>query len=303
MKPSGSNAVVLAALAGNIAVAVTKFIAAALTGSTAMLTEGVHSLVDTANQVLLLVGQKRAVEPPSESHPFGYGMETYFWSFVVAVMIFLAGGAVSIWEGVRHVMTPAEIDQPLINFAVLALCALFEGLSFSKAYAEYRRIAAGSGVPLLQFLSISKDPSLFGTLLEDGAALLGLGVAALGIAGAAWAHSPWSDGAASIGIGLLLLCSAAFMANETRSLIAGEAAAPGVEKRIRAAAEGSLGPLRMRSLATLQLGPGNILVVVTIEGTADAALSTWARVATDMRRACHAADARVSDIVFRAADV
>jgi cation diffusion facilitator family transporter len=290
---------VLAALAGNLAVSATKFVASAVTGSTAMLTEGVHSLVDSANQMLLLVGQRRAAEPPTESHPFGYGMETYFWSFIVVVMILLAGSAVSIWEGVAHIRAPVQIAHPAVNFLVLALSAVFEGLSFSRAYAEYRRVVAGSGVLLFQFLSLSKDPSVFGTLVEDGAALLGLAIAAVGVAGATWGHWAWSDGAASIGIGVLLLCSAAFMANETRSLIAGEAAAPSVENRIRDAAAGALGPLQMRALTTLQLGPRNILVVITLEASNDVALSAWKSAAEQIRRACLGADDRVSEVVFR----
>jgi cation diffusion facilitator family transporter len=296
---SGSTGVVLIAFGGNIAVAATKFVAAAFTGSTAMLTEGVHSLVDTANQMLLLVGQRRAAKPPTQGHPFGYGMETYFWSFVVAVLILLAGGALSIWEGVEHIVAPVDIAHPAVNFLVLALSALFEVASFARAYAEYRRIVAGSDVGLLRFLSLSKDPSLFGTLLEDGAALLGLAFAAIGLAGAAWRHLAWSDGAASIAIGLLLISSAAFMANEIRSLIAGEAAAPVIERRLREAANSALGPLRMRSLATLQLGPRQILVVITLDVTNDVDLVGWARTAKHIRDACHAVDERVSDILFR----
>jgi cation diffusion facilitator family transporter len=300
-RTSGSGRVVITALAGNLAVAASKFAAFALSGSTALLTEGVHSLVDTADQVLLLVGQRRAARAADRSHPFGYGQEAYFWSFVVALLIFLAGGLVSVAQGWRRIFNPVALERPLVSFGVLGVSTVFEGLSFAVAYREYRRIVAGSEVTLLGFLRLSKDPSVFGTLLEDGAALIGLLLAAAGVSAATWLHLAWADGAASVLIGALLLAVALFMANETRSLIAGESAAPVIEARLRAAAEAAAPPFRLADLVTLQLGPRAILVVATLEGDPRASLAATERCAARVKAACAAADPRTREVLLRLA--
>lgn len=266
---TATNRVVLAALAGNLGIAVTKLLAFAATRSTAMLTEAVHSFVDTADQILLLIGQKRADRPADDTHPFGYGMEIYFWGFIVALMIFLAGGAFSIWQGVEKILHPAELDRPWINLIVLAVSAVFEGTSFRVAYRQYREVVRGKTVrgreiKLWRFLSTSKDPGLYTTLLEDGAALTGLAFAAIGVVGAGWLGLDWMDGAASAAIGLLLVAVALFMANETRSLIAGESAAEPIVEAARAAVTGDPRVLAIFEVASLQLGPRNILLAVTL---------------------------------------
>jgi cation diffusion facilitator family transporter len=295
-KVEGSTRVVLAALAGNVAIAATKLAAFALTRSTSMLTEAIHSLVDTGNQLLLLVGQSRSARPPSASHPFGYGMEAYFWSFVVALMIFLAGGGVSVWEGIERLRHPAPIERAWLSFAVLGASAVFESLSFREGYRQYRRIVGRADIRLVRFLRLSKDPSVFGTLLEDGAALAGLALAALGVAGSILLHLAWADGAASIAIGVLLIGVALFLANETRSLIAGEAAAPTIERTIRDAAQSAAGDLAICDLATLQLGPRVILVAVSIESP------DLSRAAMDnISAACRRAESRVQHVLFRPA--
>lgn len=298
----GARKVVLAALAGNLAIAATKFAAFAFTASTAMLTEGIHSLVDTGDQMLLLIGQKRAARAPNDSHPFGYGMETYFWSFIVALMIFLAGGAVAIWEGVEKILHPAPVTLPLVSFGVLAASALFEGLSFRTAYREYRQIVRGRDIRLVSFLRHSKDPNIFATLLEDGAALTGLALAAAGVAGSTLLGWAWADGAASVLIGLLLVAVAIFLANETRSLIAGEAAAPIIKDCVREAVgrAARLGePLRLR---TLHLGPRTILVTVAwrFKGEPSYAevMEGLAEITADIR----SADPRVCDVLFEFPD-
>lgn len=295
---SGARKVVLAALSGNLAIAVTKFVAFAFTGSTAMLTEGIHSLVDTGDQVLLLIGQKRAARPPDPSHPFGYGLETYFWSFIVALMIFLAGGAVAIWEGAERIVHPSAMSRPGINFAVLAASAVFEGLSFRTAYREYRNTVRGRNVRLYGFLRNSKDPNVFATLLEDGAALVGLGLAAVGIAGSTFLHLPWADGAASIAIGILLISVAAFMANETRSLIAGEAAAPDIVQKARdtLAACGDLGALGQ--MRTLHLGPQNILVAIDWRFDPELDLERRNQAAAELASRVRTADPRIHHVLF-----
>jgi cation diffusion facilitator family transporter len=299
---AGARKVVLAALAGNLAIAVTKFIAFAFSGSTAMLTEAIHSLVDTGDQLLLLVGQHRAAQPANASHPFGYGMETYFWSFIVALMIFLAGGAAAIWQGVERIRDPLPVNHPLISICVLAASALFEGLSFRTAYREYRRAVHCRNIRLLSFLRLSKDPNVFATILEDGAALTGLALAAAGVAGSAILGWHWADGLASVLIGVLLISVAAFMANETRSLIAGEAAADFIEENVRGALDqcAYLGQLvRMR---TLHLGPQNILVAVCWRFDRSlsyaAALAGILKIQADIRTA----EPRVADVLFEFVD-
>ena len=294
----GALKVVLAALAGNLAIAITKFVAFAFTASTAILTEGIHSLVDTADQVLLLIGQRRAARPPDASHPFGYGMETYFWSFIVALMIFLAGGAVAIWEGVEKVLHPTPVSHPWISFGVLGASALFEGLSFRTAYREYRNIVRGRDIRLLSFLRDSKDPNVFATILEDGTALTGLALAAAGVAGSTLLGWRWADGAASVLIGVLLVGVAAFLANETRSLIAGEAAVPSIEERVRRALDGCTHLGELVRLRTLHLGPQNILVAVCWRFRGEPlyaiARAAFAEIEADIR----AADPRVGDVLF-----
>ena len=304
---SGSTRVVLAALAGNLGVAAVKAAAFALTRSTAMLSEAVHSLVDTADQLLLLVGERRAARPPDEGHPFGYGMEMYFWSFIAALLIFFAGGAAAVWQGVSHVLHPHPIERPWVSFAVLAASAVFEAYSLRTAYREYRAVVEGAGevVGVFRFIRLSKDPGVFTTLLEDGAALAGLGLAALGTAASAWLGQTWADGAASIAIGLLLLAVAGVLTNESRSLIAGETAAPPIQRRIRAAAETALGEAAvrngdLRSVTSLQFGPRMILVFVDVDYPPAASREEARATAARLVRAIRASDPRVRQVAFDA---
>jgi cation diffusion facilitator family transporter len=294
----GSRKVVLVALSGNLAIAVTKFGAFALTRSTAVLTEALHSLVDTADQLLLLVGQRRAARAPNPRHPFGYGMETYFWSFTVALMIFLAGGVAAVWQGVGRILAPEPISRPAISFAVLGASALFEGLSFRTAYREYRSIVRGREVRLVSFLKGSKDPNVFATLLEDGAALIGLALAALGVAGAVFLHLAWADGAASVAIGLLLVTIALFLANETRSLIAGESAAPPLEAAVRDALEKATRDGEVTRLRTLHLGPQTVLVALGWRTSAFAAVGEMQAEVARLTACVRSADPRISEVLF-----
>ena len=288
----GSARVVLIALAGNLAIALVKFVAWMFTGSTALFTEAIHSLVDTGDQLLLLVGQTRAKKPPDATHPLGYGMETYFWSFIVALMVFLVGGAVSIWQGIERIRHPAPIEHPWLSYVVLGASAVFEGTSFMAAYREYCYIVRGRRIPLWQFIKLSKDPGVFSTLMEDGAAVTGLAIAALGVTGAAYLHAPWADGAASIAIGLLLVWVATFLANETRSLIAGEAAAPAVVEAVNDLICQDRRVVGLDEVLSLHLGPSNILFAASVrfqEGLSgadvlDAAQELAARVKTADKR-------------------
>lgn len=258
-----SKLAIYAAAGGNMAIAVAKLVAFTVTGSSAMLTEGIHSVVDTGNQGLLLLGLKRAARPPDAGHPFGHGMELYFWSFVVAMMVFALGGAFSVYEGVHKVMNPEPMSRAWINFLVLGLSILFEGGSFMVAFREHRR-RSGPG-RFFASLRSSKDPSLFAVLLEDAGALIGLVMALIGISVAVVFDLPQADGYASIGIGVLLTFIAAFMANETRSLLTGEGASAVTVAHVRRILETDPRVEKVIEVLSLHLGPQEILVGVTID--------------------------------------
>jgi cation diffusion facilitator family transporter len=259
--------VVLVALGCNLGIAVAKFVAAAWTGSSAMLSEAIHSLVDTSNQGLLLLGIKRSQRPADAFHPFGYSKELYFWSFVVAILLFSLGAGVAMYEGVEKLIDPHPVTDPLVNYAVLAVAFALEGISALKALSEFN--GRRGKVPLLVALRASKDPALFTVLLEDMAALAGLTIAAVGIGISDLTNTPTADGYASILIGLLLGAVAAFMSIEIRSLIIGEAASPVVLAGIReaiAAEEGVGRPIRaVNEIRTMHLGPTDILVAVSVD--------------------------------------
>ncbi|CAN5188689.1 cation diffusion facilitator family transporter [soil metagenome] len=289
-----SKSVVLAALAGNLAIAVVKFTAFGFTRSTAMLTEAIHSLVDTIDQALLLVGEARGRKPADATHPFGYGLEIYFWSFTVALMVFVLGGTVSIYEGVLKLRYGGEVQAPWISYPVLGVSFLFEGASFAVSWRAYRKVVAGRRVGVIGFIRRSKDPNLYTTLLEDGAALIGLVLAALGTFGAAQLKLPWADGAASVAIGVLLVAVAATLANETRSLIADEAADPDVKRKLDDAAASAACASQVTEIATLHLGPNAILVCVTLQE-----LEPGAGATAELTERLQAVDDRVARIYFR----
>ena len=294
-----SSRVVYSALGGNILVAASKYAAAAVSGSSAMLTEAIHSTADCTNQLLLLIGIRRGRLAADASHRFGYGMEIYFWTFVVAVLVLLAGGAYSVFQGAERISHPAVIQSPRLSLGVLFLSALFEGASFRVAYREYKRVEArhGRAVGLIQFIKWSKDPSLYESLLEDGAALIGLVIAAAGIVASAYFELPRADGAASLLIGLLLLANGTAILIATRSLIAGEAVAPPVLQERWAAVRAFDRDSRVRDLATLHLGPSCILVAVTLSPPVDGVSDE--ELAAGLERVLKAADPRVLDVLFR----
>jgi len=222
MSTSSSKKVIFAALIGNSMIAVTKFIAASMTGSSAMLSEGIHSLVDTGNQVLLLHGLKQASRPADKYFPYGHGKEIYFWSFVVAILIFALGAGISLYEGYHHVMNPVEMTNPMINYIVLSLAIVFEGVSLYIAAKEFSATKGDLGY--LEAVKKGKDPSLFVVLFEDAAAMLGLFVALLGIIAAQVTGIAMFDGIASMIIGVILALTAFWMAVETKGLLIGESA-------------------------------------------------------------------------------
>jgi cation diffusion facilitator family transporter len=294
---NSSTTVVYAALAGNLAIAATKFVAFALTGSSAMLTEAIHSSVDTGNQGLLLLGLARARKPPSQTHPFGYGMEVYFWAFVVALLIFALGGAFSIYEGVLKILRPEPIERAWINFLVIGLAILFEGGSFLVAWREFRVLTRGT--PLLRAIRRSKDPSVFAVLLEDGAALAGLAIAALGVAGSAVFGIPWADGAASVAIGVLLVLVAIFLANETRSLLTGESASPRIVEAVREMLAADPRIDTVAEVLSMHLGPQEILLGVTLDFHDDLTAGEIEDAADDFAVRIRAIDARITRVFVR----
>ena len=263
MAAHSSKTVVYAALVGNGLIAVSKFAAAAYTGSSAMLSEAIHSVVDTGNQGLMLHGMRRAARPPDPGHPFGHGKELYFWAFVVAILIFAVGGGISIYEGVRKVLHPHPITDVWVNYVVLFAAIAFEAGAWFVAFREFRRRRGEAGY--VQAVRASKDPALFTVLLEDTAALLGLLVALTGIALGELLGLPALDGAASIGIGLLLIATAAFLAYETRSLLTGEAASGPVQAGIREVVGGRPEILRANEVLTMHLGPRDVLVAMSVD--------------------------------------
>lgn len=259
---SGSKTVIMAALIGNGLIAVTKFIAAALTGSAAMMAEGIHSVVDTGNQGLLLYGMKRAKRPPDERFPFGYGKEIYFWSFAVAVLIFAVGSGISIYEGVNRILHPHPVESPLINYGVLVLAMIFEGVAWTIAAREFMRVKGDWGV--LEAVRRGKDPVAFLVLFEDSAAMLGLMVAFAGLLAAQLTGIAMFDGLASIGIGVILAITATWLAIETKGLLIGEAANRHVVRQIRDVLGADAAVAGVNEVLTMHVGPQFILVNISV---------------------------------------
>lgn len=263
MAHSGSRTVLYAALAGNTLIAATKLAAAAITGSSAMLSEGIHSIVDTGNQILLLMGLSRARRAPDARHPYGYGKEIYFWSFVVAILIFGVGAGVSIFEGIKHIGHPEPMVNVRINYLVLALAFVFEGAAWLFAFKAFSRLRGKRG--LFQAVRDSKDPTTFVVLFEDSAAMAGIIVAFVGIWLSQMTGFFWIDGAASIIIGLILAGTAWLLATETKDLLIGEGASPATIAGIRSLAARIDGVKIVNEVLTLHMGPEYILVNISLD--------------------------------------
>ncbi len=259
----GSKKVIFAALAGNALIAVTKFVAASITGSSAMLSEGIHSVVDTGNQVLLLYGMRKAAQPADDEHPFGYGVELYFWAFVVAILIFAVGSGVSIYEGVHKITNPHAVESPLVAYAVLGLAFVFEAGAWTVALKEFANVKGK--LSYLEAVRVSKDPTVFTVLFEDTAAMLGLIVAALGLLGAQFLGLLWLDGVASVVIGIILAVTALLLAFETKGLIIGEAADPQIVATIERIVEATATVRHLNELRTLHRGPSDILLALSVD--------------------------------------
>jgi len=264
---TSSKKVIYAALAGNGLIAVTKFIAAAITGSSAMFSEGIHSVVDTGNQVLLLHGMRKARKPPCDRFPFGHGKEIYFWSFAVAILIFAVGSGVSLYEGIIHTIHPEPMGNPMVNYMVLGLAMLFEGAAWFFALTEFTKSKGKWGY--IEAVQRGKDPTLFVVLFEDSAAMLGIVVAFLGVLLVDLTGILIFDGIASIIIGLILGGTAIWLAYETKGLLIGESANEMVIKGIREIILKYDGIDNLNEVLTMHMGPDFVLVNVSIDFKGD----------------------------------
>jgi cation diffusion facilitator family transporter len=258
-----SRIVVYGAIAGNVAIAATKFIVAGMSGSAAMLSEAIHSSVDTGNDLLLLVGIKLSERKPSAAHPFGYGRELYFWSLIVAVLVFGLGGGMSIYEGVLHIRDPEPLSDPKWNYIVLAASALFEGISFAIALRALWKSKGRQG--LFEALHTSKDPGTFTVIAEDGAALAGLALAALGVYASHRFDMPELDGAASVAIGMLLAGVAILLIYESRGLLIGEGITAETVHAIRRLVLEDRAVKAAGYPLSMYLGPEEVLLTLDVE--------------------------------------
>jgi cation diffusion facilitator family transporter len=258
-----SRTAIIAALIGNLLIAVTKGVAALFTGSSAMTSEAVHSLVDTGNEVLLLYGQHRAAKPPDEEHPFGYGRELYFWCFVVALLIFAVGAGVSAYEGVIHIRHPEPIEQVWINFVVLGLAFIFEGVSWWFGWETFARVRKSR--PIWATVVASKDPTSFMVLFEDSAALIGIVIAAIATYLSWKLGLPWIDGAGSILIGVVLAIVSVLLARESKDLLIGERASPKLSDDLRKTVAADPCVLAVVDITTTQMSPDQVIAALSVE--------------------------------------
>ena len=287
---SGSKLAVFAAIAANLIIAIIKFIAAVLSGSSAMIAEGIHSLVDTGNGLLVLLGMKRAQQPADESHPFGYGKSLYFWTNIVAISIFGIGGGMSLYEGIshiRHVAPGGVMGDPTAAYIVLGFSALVEGASFRVAIRQFLQAKGTTGS--WQFIKRSKDPSLYTIVFEDSAAMLGLLFAFLGVFFGHLLNNPYLDGLASIAIGLLLMSVAWILASRTSGLLVGEGVNPDELADIRRRVESDPAVERAGDILTMYMGPDDLLVNMgvcfTAGTTAEEMHESIRRIEADLHRA------------------
>jgi cation diffusion facilitator family transporter len=282
---SSSHKVIYAALTANVLIATAKFVTAAFTGSSSMLAEGFHSMVDIGNSLLLLLGMRRSKRPADELHPFGHGKELYFWSFVVAVSVFSIGGVLSIWDGAHHVRNPTLSGNLTWNYAVLGFAAVLDGYSLLVSLKEIRRTKGSQS--LWQYIQRSKDPTVYTVAMEDGADLAGILVAFLAIFLGERLHLPWLDGVGSITIGVLLVGIAIVLGRESKNLLVGESASrPLVEKIQRVVANDS-DVDAVGQVLTMQLGPHSVLVNIDVrfkpQGSLQALEATIRRVEDRVR--------------------
>lgn len=262
MSDSNKN-VVYAALFGNLAIACAKFVAAYITNSSAMLSEAVHSVVDTLNEILLLYGLKKSQQPANYLHPFGYGRELYFWAFIVALLVFTLGSVVSIYQGIQHIRHPEEMVSPLVNYVVLIFAILCEGTSWFVALKSFKKAKGKMGY--FEAFRHSKDPTTFTVLFEDSAALIGLFIALMGIFLAHELNMPVLDGVASVLIGVVLAISALLLARETKGLLLGETADPQLRQNVLNVAQEDFAVYSANGVLTEQIGAHQVIASLSLE--------------------------------------
>ncbi len=294
---SGSKAVVWAALVGNVLVAATKAGAAVYTGSSAMLSEAVHSFIDTGNELLLLYGMRVAKKKADRDHPAGYGRELYFWSFIVALLVFALGAGVSIYQGVHRVLNPQPMENAVVSEVVLAAAFLFEGWSWLVSLRQFNKVKGTLGY--YEAFRRSKDPPLFMVLFEDSAALVGIAIAAVGIALAAHFDMPLADGISSILIGLVLACTSTLLARESKSLLIGERADSRLIKSILEIANQACAPSHANGVLTLQLAPDEIMAAMSFEFDDALTAPQIEEMIADIERRIHAAHPEVTSLFIK----
>jgi len=263
MAEQSSKTSIVAALIGNLLVALAKGIAAAISGSSAMLSEAIHSFVDSGNEILLLYGQHRAARLPDHVHPLGYGREIYFWSFIVALLVFALGAVASVYEGVVHIRQPEAITDPRINFAIYGASAVFEGVSWWFGWNAFQRIRGDRSI--FAAVHATKDPTSFMVLFEDTAALIGIAIAATATLLSLWLHQAWIDGAGSVLIGLVLALVAILLARETKALLIGEKATDALTTSLREVTLGQPGVRAVKNILTSQLSPDQVIANLSVE--------------------------------------
>jgi cation diffusion facilitator family transporter len=259
---TGSNKSIYAALFANLLIAVTKFIAGGIGNSASMIAEGIHSVVDTINQLLLLMGITLSKKKPDRYHPLGYGKELYFWSFVVSILIFGLGGGVSVYQGIIHIIHPEELGDPMWSYVVLAASIVFEGTSLVIAAIEFNKLR--EGLSWWDAIIKSKDPSTFLVLFEDSAAVVGLFIVLVGLYLSHYLNAPYIDGIASLLVGIILIFVSLILARESRSLLMGEGIKMNTKKRIRQIVEGDEGVIKLMHLMSTYQSPEEILVMLIV---------------------------------------
>lgn len=265
MTSESSKTSIYAALAANIGIGIAKFVGAAISGSSAMLSEGIHSVVDSTNEVLLLYGLKRSKMAADEQHPLGYSQEIYFWSLLVAVLIFALGGGVSIYEGINSFQHSQASRSPMVSYIVLGVAALFEGTALYVSIREFNQNYPRKNIGLWKAIRQSKDPSSFIVIVEDFAALVGLGLAFAGVFLSEITQNPIYDGVASISIGIILTIVAILLVVETKELLLGESASPEIRESIKTIVQSDQAVSKMEAPITFHLGPADILLALNIE--------------------------------------
>jgi cation diffusion facilitator family transporter len=294
-----SNRAVYVAIASDLAITMAKFVAAAFTASASMLAEGIHSLVETANNLLLLWGRHAYRRPPDKGHPFGHGKELYFWTLVVALLIFSAGGGVTIVEGIERLMDPQALKSPVANYAVLGVAAIFEGVAATIAYRNLRARRPEAG--LWQTIRDTKDPTVPTVLLQNGSGLLGVVVAFVGVFLGHLMGNPYPDAIASLVIGLILAAVAIVLTYESKKLLVGESAQDEAVRDIRAIVEGDSAIAQVGDVLTMHLGPDDVLATLDVRFHPDVSAAELARAADCLGAALHERHPEVRRVYLRLA--